>query len=363
MSTLRLARTVVLLLMCAASLARSQTTDTIGGTGYLAQYDNYVLWYPINASSSGCLQTLGAFIGNDGNIRLAIYSDKNGTPGSLLAQTADTMMARSNFWQDMPVAPANAVITTGTQYWLAAQIFSSGPTSYLWYGGSSTIHYYLSQPYGPFPGTASGAALGGGPDAYLRMTYSSTGACTSELILSPPVVQSPGPVACSSVFPPIFTLPLTLDLGACIGEDGNMMLALYADNNGEPGLLIAQTTDTPMSRGNFWQDLPVVPPGVTLIPGAKYWVAVEVISSGPNSYLWYGGPITEYYYLSQPYGSFPPTAAGLGLGYGPNAYLRMTYSPNISTTPAKMSTIGGASYLAEHDNYIFWYPITAPTFP
>jgi hypothetical protein len=142
-----------------------------------------------------------------------------------------------------------------------------------------------------------------------------------------------------------------------------MMLALYADNNGEPGLLIAQTTDTPMSRGNFWQDLPVVPPGVTLIPGAKYWVAVEVISSGPNSYLWYGGPITEYYYLSQPYGSFPPTAAGLGLGYGPNAYLRMTYSPNISTTPAKMSTIGGASYLAEHDNYIFWYPITAPTFP
>lgn len=107
----------------------------------------------------------------------------------------------------------------------------------------------------------------------------------------------------------------------------------------------------------------VVPPGVTLSPGAKYWVAVEVISSGPNSYLWYGGPITEYYYLSQPYGSFPPTATGLGLGYGPNAYLRMTYSPNISTTPAKMSTIGGASYLAQHDNYIFWYPITAPTFP
>jgi hypothetical protein len=142
-----------------------------------------------------------------------------------------------------------------------------------------------------------------------------------------------------------------------------MMLAVYSDDNGEPGVLIAQTEDTPMSRASLWQDLPVVPPGVILTPGGKYWLAVQVISSGPTSYLWYGGSITGYYYISQPYGTFPPTAAGVNLGYGPNAYLRMTYSPNISTIPAKITTIGEADYMAEHDNYIIWYPITAPTFP
>jgi len=371
MSKFKFAFARALLLACLVPLANSQTTDTIGGPGYLEQYDNYVLWYPVTASSSGCLLTLGAYIGQDGNMRLALYSDNSGVPGLLLAQTADTPMSKGNSWQDLPVSPAGVVIAAGTQYWLAAQIYSSGPNSYLWYGGPSTVHYYLSQPYGPFPSSASGASLGGGPAAYLRMTYSPLNGCTSPSPLpSPFFPPGPPPTPCTSSLPVSPTSDVTL--GACIGHDGDIILALYSDNgdplNPAPGTLLAQTASTPMSpMSNFWQDLSVTPANVAVCsPGAtdKYWVAVQVHTVGSSAYLWYGGSLANFYWLSAPYDpvngfpGFPLTTSGLtlGTGYGPYANLRLRYSPD--TINWDIFTIGGTNYLAQHDNYMFWYQIT-----
>jgi YVTN family beta-propeller protein len=155
----------------------SSTTDTIGANSTLTSYS----WSPggmvfsglINATSSGKLQSIGVDFQSAGNgaFRVAIYSDDNGSTGTLLAQSASVTTPLSG-WEDLPVNGVN--ITAGTSYFLAEQFNSSAD---LWYYTNGTGNVLIPYSYGSFPTNASWST---NPEIIeARMTYAGIPTTTS----------------------------------------------------------------------------------------------------------------------------------------------------------------------------------------
>jgi hypothetical protein len=164
-------------LVTVAAAQLPNTTNQIGGTSILNKFPGYILWYQITPSSYGCLESLGAYVNQDGDMMLALYSNNpsvppNGAPQTLLAQTKDTVMLNANglqgIWQLICTSPQNpleisdcnapmtlsypvstnsydgTILPTGT-YWLAIQVSGFG-NPYIWYGGTPQWYWYALAP-------------------------------------------------------------------------------------------------------------------------------------------------------------------------------------------------------------------------
>lgn len=149
-------------------------TDTIGGTAtHSASWQGAVDAYPITASASGSLVSIGMnlFSVNAGsNLRLAIYTDSSGQPGTLLGQSADTVGVGGQ-WNDLSVTGVS--IVANTPYWLAFQAQNGQLEP--WRDASSTTIWQFSQAYGSFPASGSSFTNNSGQNVQnLRMTYNLT---------------------------------------------------------------------------------------------------------------------------------------------------------------------------------------------
>ncbi|MFH1383206.1 MAG: hypothetical protein ABIH70_10035 [Chloroflexota bacterium] len=90
---------------------------------------------------------------------------------------------------------------------------------------------------------------------------------------------------------------------------GNVKVAIYSDNAGQPGdLLAAVNTDSPVVAG--WNSIPITATPVTL--GTVYWLAY--ISDTPSIYYYINpAPGSESLYKATPYAGFSfPASAGTG---------------------------------------------------
>ena len=146
-------------------VSATTVTDTIGDTS-----DNHhneageILWFMITASASGTLQSIGINLNvSAGNVRTAIYTNSINAPDTLIAESIST--AAINGWNDLPVS---TTIGVGGVYWLAFQVDDS--STYI-YNNNSGSYYFLIQPYGAFPATASGSQYSAGTTVNMRIIY------------------------------------------------------------------------------------------------------------------------------------------------------------------------------------------------
>jgi hypothetical protein len=145
------------------------TTDEIGSTdNSSAGFDGYIYWFPINASASGYLKSIGVnFLspGADSSFRVAIYNDTLGVPDTLLNESVSQLTAAG--WVDLSVT--GVTINVGITYWLAFQVNSSEPDIYL---NDSGTFYNISYSYDVFPlSLPGGSIIGENITINMRMTY------------------------------------------------------------------------------------------------------------------------------------------------------------------------------------------------
>ncbi len=91
---------------------------------------------------------------------------------------------------------------------------------------------------------------------------------------------------------------------------GNIKLAIYADNNGEPGLLLNSiNTSTPVYSG--WNSIPIV--STTVTAGTNYWLAMNTESVILGAQLSTNNNAIRRFKIGVPYSSFTfPSQAGTG---------------------------------------------------
>src|SRR3989304_1320794 len=81
-----------------------------------------------------------------GNVRLGVYADNSGAPGSLLLDAGAVAVA--NGW--VSISGLNLPVTQGPNYWLAFNLQNTNGVKYQ-SGQASNSHYWVSSTFGPLP--------------------------------------------------------------------------------------------------------------------------------------------------------------------------------------------------------------------
>jgi hypothetical protein len=108
--------------------------------------DNYILFSKYTAVASGNITCIMVDAAIAGNIKVAIYTDNNGAPGTLLnANNNDSVLTQG--WNAIPIA--STPVVSGTVYWIA---FITDTHTVGWENNQSVtgIMQYLSTPYSGF---------------------------------------------------------------------------------------------------------------------------------------------------------------------------------------------------------------------
>lgn len=147
------------------------TTDTIGTIANNGTLFGSLLSFPITASASGPLTSIGVNCKTaSGNIRVAIYSSRNSTTLSGLLGQSSSVAAVSG-WNDLAIP--GVTIVSGTTYYLALQA-SDGSNCALYYqsGQTNAQGAHASYSYGVFTDPVS---IGLGNNLFnMRMSYTSS---------------------------------------------------------------------------------------------------------------------------------------------------------------------------------------------
>jgi hypothetical protein len=143
-------------------------TDTVGGsTSHGKPGTGYVQAFPVTASASGTLVTLGMnLFDGAGNIRLALYSDNGGTkPKTLLCETGS--VAAIDAWNDNAPSTLPSIVL-GTKYWISGQFDNANLDLYYIAGSRS----WYAKAYGAFDATWSATSTQDSNAQWnMRMTY------------------------------------------------------------------------------------------------------------------------------------------------------------------------------------------------
>lgn len=259
------------------------------------------------ANATGTVGSLSAYIdaaNGAATVYVGLYSDSNGSPGSLLTQGKITNPT-AGAWNTMNVAAAQVV--SGSKYWLALlgptgtgtiafrdRASGGGPTqtsaqvdlSQLpssWSSGASYSNspasIYASVVSGPMPSPSPTPKPSPSPTPTPASTPTPTptptpfGTTLVGLTAVQPITDSDSPGQ-SEAFS--FTASATgTSTAAWVYLDGSntaaqVMLGLYADNGGSPAQLLgAATISSP--RPGAWNSVPLT---VNITSGQRYWLAI-----------------------------------------------------------------------------------------
>jgi hypothetical protein len=157
------------------------TTDTIGTTAATTNgFSTAAIGYPITASASGALQTIGINLSTPPtcNIALAIYSDNSGTPNVLLGYSASS--AAVNGWNDLSVI--GVPIFIGVTYWLVMETDDITSAYFILESATGMDSYKLGTSFGTFPNPYAASGSFNRGIMNMRMSYSLPPAYDSVLI-------------------------------------------------------------------------------------------------------------------------------------------------------------------------------------
>ncbi len=290
-------------------------------------------------SSSGTVTDIMLYItsnGAGGHAQVAIYANNGGKPGALLAKSSSDTITSSG-WHDF--AGFNVAITAGTAYWLA---FEADNANLVFHYNNGGANYYQgtggpwgSYSYGTFPNpyntlyygsyspsiyaiyTSSGYTPTPTPPQTGSATFGATsiGGLSTTFYSGIPRAAQYTPSSSGTVTD--IMLYITSN-----GAGGHAQVAIYANNGGKPGALLAKSSsDTITSSG--WHDFAGF--NVAITAGTAYWLAFEADNAnlvfhynngGANYYQGTGGPWGSY-----SYGTFPNPYNTLYYGsYSPSIY-------------------------------------------
>jgi VCBS repeat-containing protein len=126
-----------------------------------------------NTVGSGYLATLELQIASSttiGKVRLGVYADVGGVPGTLLLDAGEAIVV--NGW--VSISGLSLPVTGNSFYWLAFKLQSSNGVRYQ-SGRPASSHYWMSSAYGVLPGQFSLSGWGSNNNQYvMRATVKKT---------------------------------------------------------------------------------------------------------------------------------------------------------------------------------------------
>jgi hypothetical protein len=211
-SILLAALVLVSMFVMVNSVSATTVTDTVSSAINSATTVGTMTIQMLKASKTGNLSTVGVnmFTGDNGHIRVAIYSNNYGIAGTLLAESASVMSHTG--WNDLSVTGVS--IFAETNYFLAFQQESSSDYYYYQYNvtyGSNNMGYY-TYAYNTFPANGAGYSTLGNYPTNMRMTYiPSLSNCTDGTSTTPTLNYS---VLDENTLAPIFgVVSMTHNIG------------------------------------------------------------------------------------------------------------------------------------------------------
>jgi hypothetical protein len=278
-----------------------------------------------------------------GKVRLGVYADNNGLPGSLLLDAGEATVA--NGW--VSISLLNLPVTGNTYYWLVFSMDSPNAARYMT-GQPSRSHYWISLNYGALPSTINLNYAGYNSSPYVMRATVVNGDNITPTPEDPPVQDDPEPED-----PPVQDDPITADTFGL--DDGNrtwshaanmldamrflndastgtltklelqfddaspagkVRLGVYADNNGLPGSLLLDAGEATVANG--WVSISLLNLPVT--GNTYYWLVFSMDSPNAARYMT-GQPSRSHYWISLNYGALPSTINLNYAGYNSSPYV------------------------------------------
>lgn len=262
--------------------------DTPGGNNICATR--------VTASQSIIAANLNLYIasGAAGYVRMGIYTDNSGSPGTLLAQTSS--IAAANGWLTGSIP--DTALTSGTNYWLVFIFSQTG--SHTRYNSSGALKW-ASYTYGALPSTAP-AMTGSNTATY---SFYASGYAAGLDKLGSTNDTPAGNSFCANKVTVDRNIAVTrLNLYIAGNATGTARMGIYTNNNGAPGTLLAQTEDIMLANG--WNTGSIA--STNLVSGTDYWLVFNLSRTG--SITKYNASGTLKYNASS-YGALPATAPAL----------------------------------------------------
>jgi hypothetical protein len=238
-------------------------------TGTANDGADYSIWSKFTATFSGTIDRIKVYSRANGNMKVGLYADSAGTPGARLGYNDTGQACALNQWNTLTISATS--IVAGTSYWLVYIFDTQGTGSHTGVNSGGTRKYkaatYSSWTF-PDPAGLSGEDN----DSY----YVSICGCDSNQIMLlgwDNDTWDGGTGGKTNVMVDKWTALATYTVNKLrikVSTDGNIKVAIYADNAGEPGaLLSALNTDQAVVAG--WNDVTLSTP-VNVTNGTVYWI-------------------------------------------------------------------------------------------
>src|SRR3989344_620791 len=290
--------------------------------------------------------------------QVAIYSDVNGAPGTLVASSASQTITPDS-WNTVPIT---AILAPNTFYWLVYNTngTSSSQNNVRFDTGTTGQSRYRSQTFGTWPATYSSIATNYAARASMYVTYG-TGTPAVPTFGYPKVGATAGASSGSNL-----ALATSYQSGSQAGEVASMSIyftspvgsapnnqfqvAIYSDVNGAPGILIASSASQTIIP-DAWNTVPIA---ATLTPNTFYWLVYN--SNGTSSFQNNGkfdtGTTGQTVRRSQTFATWPSsygtpvntfaTRSSMYVTYGAVTAPSDTTVPTVSlTAPANNASVSG----------------------
>jgi len=295
------------------------------GHGNLLVAQNVVL------SQEATIQSLSFYVTTAaGNLRLGIYNDANGNPGTLVAKTDEFTPVVG--WNTQSVQTP-VLLPAGT-YWLAYRPESSDlHFRNTWTGdGENSLRYY-SYPYGEMPSTFSASAQSADYQFSFYATFTVAVEPGTIYLGEVNVLHFEADGSGNLLIMQETELPNNAVLQSVsfyvTNAVGKVRLGIY-DNNwlNRPETLMAETNEFTPVVG--WNTVDVQTP--TLLPAGTYWLAFLIESDDLEfKYAWVQGLYTGRVY-GYPFGEMPSSVSQQPVGVEYHFSLYATFMEDDSLT-------------------------------
>lgn len=359
------------------------TTEVHIGETYITSVDDYgnanlMVAQHTTLSQEATIQSLSFYVTQAaGNLRLGIYDDANGNPGSLVAKTDEFVPVVG--WNTQSVQ--TPVLLPPGSYWLAYLPESNDLHSrFGWPGEGQETGRYYSYTYSEMPVTFSSSAWSGEFQSSFYATF--TVAVEPGTIFAGEVnvlhadVNEAGNLLIAQETQLTHNAVVQSLSFYVANAAGNLRLGIYDNDSDGPGTLMAQTDEfTPVAG---WNTVSVQTP--VLLPSGTYWLAFLPESDNLGfKYEWIQGQYTGRVY-GYSFGAMPSMVTGqpIGVEYRFSFYATFieddsVYTPTTmilddfnradgaigsnwtgSTSMFEISSNKLEANTGAHDSYIFW---------
>src|SRR2546422_900899 len=338
--------TIILVLSARTAGWAASSTTTFGyalqGASIGTTMSNTVSATPYQmAGQNGMVSSMSVFVASpvsaspNNQFQVAIYADNNGMPGALIASSVSQTIV-PDAWNTVPIS---ASVAANAYYWLAYNTNGlAANTNNLRYDAGGAPSTWISpEPFGTWPATFGPI---GGTSSYRASIYAtvlsiatpdtfgyslqgaSIGTTMSNSVSATryEMAGQNGTVSSMSVFvaSPVSAPP-----------NNQFQVAIYADNNGTPGALIASSVSQTIVP-DAWNTVPISAP---VAANAYYWLAYNTngLAANTNNLRYDAGGATSAWISLEPFGTWPATFGPIG---STSSYRASIYATLLSiTTP------------------------------